>query len=577
MAASIKVHSGATAGKVHELNLDQAVVGRNTFCDIVIPVQSISRQHARFVREGDDYFVEDMGSLNGTFVNGERISGRAKLEDNDRIHLYEVLVTFHSGAVPEPVAQTSEPSVGATMMGAPAPRFDPMAPSAVSADEKPSRPTTIVGTLDASPEKRVGLGSQEKLRAVLGITKNLGMSLTLDSFLPNVLESIFEIFPQADRGYVLLADRPDGRLTPVAMKDRRSDSGCSLTLAPISQSIAARVMSEGKAILSTDADDDPEVSASILEASVCSMMTVPLVGPSGKVLGIIHMDTTENDRPFTPEDLDVLVSVATVAGQAVEHARVHQASLKLDRRERELATAREVQLHFLPLTRPNLPGYKFFDYYLAADDVGGDYYGYVEMSQGRWAIAVGDVSGKGVSAALMMARLCSEVRFSLVTAGNALEAVERLNHNLIDPTLDDRFITFLLCIIDPQEHIVTIVNAGHMPPILHRWSDGVTEQLGIDEAGPPMGFDPNSVYAASQVKLEPGDTITLYTDGISEATNADDQVYGIKQLLKTISSGPADVDRLGNLILEDVNRFVGEQPQTDDICLLVFGRPRPGR
>jgi serine phosphatase RsbU (regulator of sigma subunit) len=366
-------------------------------------------------------------------------------------------------------------------------------------------------------------------------------------------------------------------LVPAAVKDRRSDSGCSQTLAPISRTIAARVMNEGKGILSTEADDDPDVSASILEASVCSMMTVPLIGPSRKVVGIIHLDTADNQNPFTEEDLDVLVSVATVAGQAVEHARAHQASLKLDRRERELVTAREVQLHFLPQNRPNLPGYRFFDYYRAADDVGGDYFGYVELPHGRWAIAVGDVSGKGVSAALMMARLCSEVRFSLVTAGSPVEAVERLNQNLIDPTLDDRFVTFLLAIIDPQEHIVTIVNAGHMPPILHRWSDGTTEQIGEEEAGPPMGFDPTSRYASSEVHLEPGDTVTLYTDGISEATNADDRVYGIRAILKTISTGPADVDRLGKLILEDVNRFVAGHPQIDDICLLVFGRPRPAR
>lgn len=570
MPATLKVHSGESAGKVHELNLDQAVLGRNTFCDIVIPMHSISRQHARIVREGERFFVEDMGSLNGTFVNGNRISGRVELNDNDRIHLYEVLLSFHSGKTPSVSTETAVTSHGMTL-----PKFDPLAPSVMSEEEK--RPTMIVNTLDATLEPRVDVGSEEKLRAVLGITRNLGMSLALDEFLPNILDSLFEIFPQAERGYVLLADRPDGQLMPAAIKDRRSESGSSLTLAPISRTIAARVMSEGKAILSTDADDDPELASSILDESVCSMMTVPLVGPSRKSVGIIHIDTTDAQRRFTQDDLEVLISVATVAGQAVEHARVHQASLKLDRRERELSTAREVQLHFLPQKRPDVAGYKFFDYYRAADDVGGDYFGYVAMPDGRWAIAVGDVSGKGVSAALMMARLCSEVRYCLVTSASPVDAVTRLNRDLIDPTLDDRFVTFLLGVIDPAKHTLTVVNAGHMPPIVRRWTSGVVEQIGIQEAGPPMGFDPSSKFLAATIAIEPGDSVVMYTDGISEATNADEQVYGIKRVCKTIAGGPTDVERLGQLLLDDVDRFAAGQPQTDDICLLIFGRPRPPR
>jgi serine phosphatase RsbU (regulator of sigma subunit) len=177
----------------------------------------------------------------------------------------------------------------------------------------------------------------------------------------------------------------------------------------------------------------------------------------------------------------------------------------------------------------------------------------------------------------MMARLCSEVRYCLVTADSPVAAVERLNRDLIDPTLDGRFITFLLGVLDPARHTLTVVNAGHMPPIVRRWSTGVVEQIGVEEAGPPLGFDPESAFAAAVIQIESGDTVTMYTDGISEATNSDEQVYGIKRVCKTISTGPIDVERLGQLVLDDVDLFVAGQPQTDDICLLVFGRPRPGR
>lgn len=565
MTASIKVLSGTSSGKVHAINVDQAVLGRNTFCDIVIPEHSISRQHARIVREGDRYFIEDMDSLNGTFVNGVRVVGRTELNHDDRIHLYEVLLSFDDG---RPVAPS-----GQTVHGPALPRAEPVPPSVMSDEQR--RQTTIVNTLDATMVPRVDVGSEEKLRAVLGITRNLGQSLALDTFLPNVLDSVFEIFPQAERGYVLLADRPGGPLQPAAIKDKRSETGSSLTLAPISRTIAARVMSEGKAILSADSDDT-ELASSVLGESASSMMTVPLVGPSNTPLGIIHIDTTDADNRFCQDDLEVLISVATVAGQAVEHARVHQDSIKLDRRQRELSTARQVQLHFLPQNRPDVAGYKFFDYYRAADDVGGDYFGYVSLPDGRWAIAVGDVSGKGVSAALMMARLCSEVRYCLVTTGSPVEAVVRLNRDLIDPTLEDRFITFLLAVLDPASHSLSIVNAGHMPPILRRYESGEVEQIGVHEAGPPLGFDPESQFGSATVVIQPGDTVTMYTDGISEATSADEQVFGIKQLCKVIGSGPTDPERQGQLVLSEVDRFVAGQPQTDDICLLVFGRPRRG-
>ena len=164
--------------------------------------------------------------------------------------------------------------------------------------------------------------------------------------------------------------------------------------------------------------------------------------------------------------------------------RAGEASLRLDRRERELATAREVQLHFLPQAAPEMPGYRFFEYYQAADDVGGDYFGYIPLNDGRLAIAMGDVSGKGVSAALFMARLCSEVRFSVATSNSPEEAMQRLNRELSDPLLDDRFVTFQLAVLDPQQHTLTIVSAGHMPPILRSGRTGAVEYVGQMRQGP---------------------------------------------------------------------------------------------
>ena len=556
----INILTGPVAGQTYELTREQTSVGREKFCDLVIPIRSISRQHARIVRDGDVFFIEDLSSLNGTYVNGQRIGRRTRLKDQDRIRLYDVVMQFHDGS-PVVDALSAKP----TLAGAKQPGADDLSPNL--------RSTTIVGAIDARAAPRVDVGAQAKLRAVLQITRELGKSLAVDEFLRNIVDTLFQIFPQADRGYIMLAEETTGRLIPRAVKRGPGEPSDLLTLGPISQSIAQRVMSEGKAILSTDsAISDSERDTSVLEGPVSSMISAPLMGPSHKPLGIIHIDTRDPRRQFSEEDLEVLISVATVAGQAVEHARIHEASVKLERRRRDLAMAQQVQLHFLPQLAPDVPGYRFYSFYRAAEDVGGDYFGYIPLGDGRLAIALGDVSGKGVSAALLMARLCSEVRLCLVTSKTPIDALGRLNREFAGPGLGDMFITFLLAVLDPREHSLTLVNAGHIPPLLRHSTAGTVQQLGVLEAGPPLGYDANQEYAACTVGIEPDDMIVMYTDGISESSDPNGRFYGIKGVYNLVARGAPDVEALGRRLMLDVERFSEGAPQADDICLLCFAR-----
>jgi serine phosphatase RsbU (regulator of sigma subunit) len=558
--ATLKVISGANAGHCYEVTGDEAVIGRYPFCDIVLPSHSVSRQHARIMRESDGYYIEDLNSLNGTFVNGQRVGVRARLHDQDEIHIYETILCFQDG---------SHVEIGPTVAGDHAPPGTAGQPARET--QAPTREMQIVGAMDALAEPRLDVGAEAKLRAVLEITRHLGRSSAVDEFLPKILDSLFEIFPQAERGYVLLADKAGGPLSLRAAKQRRGETGNALTLGPISRSVAQRVMTDGEGILSNTASLDAAASA-LDDADTHSQMSVPLTGPSGRPLGIIHVDTVDASRRFSESDLDVLVSVATVAGQAVEHARAYEASLRFDRRERELATAREVQLHFLPQAAPVLPGYRFFEYYQAADDVGGDYFGYIPLNDGSLAIAMGDVSGKGMSAALLMARLCSEVRFCVATTSSPEEAMLRLNRELSDPLLDDRFVTFLLVVLDPRQHCLTVVSAGHMPPILRSAATGEVRHVGQAEAGPPLGFDNQWTYASASVPLEPGDAVVMYTDGIREATNKDDEIFGTLRICEVVAAAASEPAALGRQMLEAVKQFVAGRPQSDDICLLCFGR-----
>ncbi len=560
--ATLEVCSGNYAGQTFPISGDIIVLGRDPFCDVVLPVGSISREHARIELTNDGYYLEDLASLNGTFLNGQRLSGRSRLSDNDRIQLYEIVLAWHeNGAVaPLPVSGDWQAS-----------RVAEAALVQAEGETTGSRRATIVDAMSTSDPLSIEFAAQAKLSAILEITRNLGRSLAVDVFLPDILDSLFTIFPQAERGFVLMADHPGSILSPRAVKHRRGESGNSLTLGPISGSIVRRVMEEGEAILSTDTSDDAR-EESVLELPTCSRMTVPLLGPGQRPLGIMHIDTNDPRHCFVAEDLEVLMSVAAIAAQTVEHAHLHQRALRLDQRERELATAKEVQLHFLPSRPPEVPGYQFFDYYRAAEDVGGDYFGYVPLSEGRWAVALGDVSGKGVSAALLMARLCSEVRFCLATTPDLTEAVHRLNLELAAPSIEDRFVTFLLCVIDPHQHTLTVLNAGHMPPLCLRAASGQIESLGDVEAGRPLGFDTTARYQAFQTQLEPGDLLVMYTDGITEATSVVDDYYGLNRLRDAVSSASATCEGVCRKILSDVDRFTIGSTQSDDICLIGFGR-----
>jgi serine phosphatase RsbU (regulator of sigma subunit) len=553
--ATLEVCTGNQEREFFELSSDETLVGRDHFCDIVLRNHTVSRQHARIVRSADGFFIEDLSSLNGTYLNGRRLEGRTPIKDQDRIHLYEVVTIFHEGVPP---SGGSGDDMAETLADVPLPEE--------AAKRAPAAARTVL-----TPDQAGDVTSQARFRAALKMSLDLEGDLDVDRILPKILDSLFEIFPQSSRGYILLEEGTDGHLVPRAIKHRKSETGHSMTFGPISRKMALHVMSTAEAILMDDAPVDPsEVNQSVLEMHSLSMICAPLMGPSRRPLGIVYLDTTDAKGRFTQADLDVLVSVATIAAQQVESAAAPRESWDAGTYQRQLGTAKQVQLQFLPQSRPEVDGYRFYDYYQPADEVGGDYFGYIPLPDGRLALAIGDVAGKGVSAALLMAHFCSEVRYCLASSATPAEVVEQLNQDLSSETLNYHFVTFVLCVLDPREHKLTMVNAGHLPPLRRRGR--ATEELGGSESGLPLGCDANRSYEQIELALEPGDTIVLYTDGISEAMNAQGDVYGSKRIREAIKAAPGGVEEVGQSLLDDVRRFIRGRLQSDDICLVCFQR-----
>jgi serine phosphatase RsbU (regulator of sigma subunit) len=360
-------------------------------------------------------------------------------------------------------------------------------------------------------------------------------------------------------------------LVPRAVKHRRDDSDDTIR---ISRTIVNQVMNSKEAVLSADAASDArfDTSQSIADLRIRSMMCAPLVDSDGNSLGVIQIDTKDSRLRFQKDDLDLLASIASQAAIAVDNAQLHETSMRQQATERDLELAHKVQRGLLPAAPPMLSGYHFFDFYEPANQVGGDYYDYVELPNQRLAVVLGDVSGKGVSAALLMAKLSGEVRYCLASEPTPADAVSRINASFSRSGWQDRFVTFILAVLDARTSELTLVNAGHMAPLLRHSQGGVVEEIGDDLAGLPLGVDPDYQYEQYSCAIAPGDFLALFTDGISEAMNLDNELYGLERLRKLLSQPSASVDALGRDILDDVKRFVGGRPQSDDMCLACFGR-----
>jgi serine phosphatase RsbU (regulator of sigma subunit) len=274
---------------------------------------------------------------------------------------------------------------------------------------------------------------------------------------------------------------------------------------------------------------------------------------------------------FTDEDLEVLAGVTSQAAVAIDNAKLHEQVVEQRALQRDLELARQMQRGLLPSAPPVVPGYAFFDYYQSARQVGGDYYDYILLPDGRFAVIVGDVAGKGVAAALLMARLSSDVRFSLASERDPAHAVRQVNRSFLEHDWEDRFVTMIVAVVDPREHRLTIVNAGHMAPLL-RSGSGKVEELGDDVAGLPLGVAAEFEYESYARAIEPGDCVMIYTDGFSEAMNAQRELYGIERLMQQLCAPCVKVPELGQLVLGDVSKFVNGFAQSDDMCLACFGR-----
>jgi serine phosphatase RsbU (regulator of sigma subunit)/pSer/pThr/pTyr-binding forkhead associated (FHA) protein len=547
--AALQILKGPNEGNVLSLDGDKFIMGRNPECAIVIPVTSVSREHAQIIRIGGKYFIEDRASRNGTFVNNQSITERTALRNNDRIRICDFIACFLEQAPKSNEANEDD-------------------------DGGEDVPSTVEATLNHTSGMLLEAQPAEKLRHLIEITNNLSRTLELQSLLPKIADSLFSLFRQADRCFLIQQGDGD-KLMPRLVKTRRAADESN---ARFSKSIVRSALETGKAFLSDDAsrDDRIQLSQSVVDFRIRSVMCAPLCRADGKAFAVIQLDTQDRSKKFSQDDLKLLCAVANQAAISLENARMLEETVQQEKVKRDLELAKKVQKSFLPSAMPVVEGYEFFGFSEPAKEVGGDYYGFIPLPDGRLVVAVGDVAGKGVAASLIMAKLSSDIRFTMLSEQDPESALSRLNNLLYEFTSSlDRFVTLVAVVLDPRTHTGIVLSAGHSPPYLYRPATGEYRHSthNADFGGLVLGMMEDLPFDSCPIALEPGDCLVMYTDGVDESMNVKGENFGNAGAEAAIrSAGTGGAHRVGEKLVAAVKQHAAGRDPHDDLTVVVLGR-----
>lgn len=527
----------------------RTTIGRSARSDVCIPDAFASRLHAEVRQEGDSYWLHDLGSANGTRYNGGVVNAPIPLTTGGMVQIGETTLVFEDDRI-------RLPSISATLIGDATSSLDPATTIALSGRRNPT-----TEFLDSQLSTRTDL---------LGLISKVGVALLsssgLDDTLDQVASLVFDAVP-AERVVIMLREEKtdEGMQIRVARERGKTEP---LTEVRISRTIMNEVVENGKSVLTSDAQHDPKfASQTIMLQGIRSVLAVPLCVDERHVFGIIYADSPTHDATFREEHLDILTTLASVASIRVENVSLLDERINRERMERELALATEIQQRFQPAGPPAVEGYEFQGISFSCYEIGGDYYDFIERHDGKMLVALGDVSGKGTAAALLMSSLHAAMHAQVAAKTSLEETVTSINKYLSDNTPANRFITLFVAELQPSTGDLKFINAGHNSPLIGR-ADGSIELL--ESGGLPLGIMSLAAYEVGAARLGPGDVLFIYSDGVSEANNLNEDEFGMERLTEVIRT---NVGRTASGIRDQVeaalSQFTGTAAPNDDITLVI--------
>jgi Serine phosphatase RsbU, regulator of sigma subunit len=542
-------------------------IGRSARNDLCIPDPFASRVHAEVRREGDGYVLQDLGSANGTLFNGAPAGGSIPLAPGDRIQIGETEIIFDDGSF--------NSTRGAKMITDATASPEPEATIALqSADRTTSGLLEAIEGARTEPDFNVPQGEQ-KQSDLLALISKVGVTLlasaTLDETLNQIALLVFEAVP-ADRCLIMMRDEGGTELKVAAarLRDREGEVG----EIRISRHVLEEVVGQGKAVLTSDAQHDPRFASSTMTIQgIRSVLAVPL-GVGENVFGIVYADSPIAEGRFTEDHLKVLTTLASVASIRVENTRLLEQQMERERLEHELQLAMEIQQRFQPTAPPIVLGYELQGISFSCYEIGGDYYDFIERADGRLVVALGDVSGKGTAAALLMSSLHAAVHAQAASHSTLVETITAVNKYLAENIPSNRFVTLFYAELDPKSGSLSFVNAGHNPPLIVHES-GTVEHLAA--GGLPLGIIPHAEYREGRTQLQYGDVLVIYSDGVSEAVSPSGEEFGPERLYDVVAQNlKASASGIRDRIESALTKFAQGTPANDDITLVIVKRQAKG-
>jgi len=552
-------------------------IGRSARNDVCIPDPFASRVHAEVRREGDQFFIQDLGSANGTYYNGSRLEQVVPLTHGGRIQIGETEIVFKDKA-------TAERGLGPATLGGDA----PMPEATIAFD---STQHTTSGLLEAIEGARTQSSGRYDAGAVvhqrtksgpmpvaaeqgdlLALISKVGVTLlasaTLDETLSQVALLVFDAVP-AERCLIMLREGDDAGLKVRAAETR--DRKPVEDEIRVSRTIVEEVVNRGRSVLTSDAQHDPRfMSSTVTFQGIRSVLAVPL-GVGERIFGMIYADSPFTTSRFSEDHLKVLTTLGSVAAIRVENTRLLEEHLEQQQYERELQLAREIQQRFQPTAPPQVPGYELQGISFPSYQIGGDYYDFIPCGDGRLVVALGDVSGKGTAAALLMSSLHAAVHAQVASCRPITETLGAVNRYLADNTPANRFVTLFYAELDPATGALAFVNAGHNPPLIAHGADGTLEQLGA--GGLPLGILPDYDYREGRTQLRPGDVLVVYSDGVTETQDPQGDEFGTTRLHEVVLQNiRLTASGIRDKIEAALSAFAQGTPAVDDITLVIVKR-----
>lgn len=537
--AEVTVYSPLFSPFRQPLEGEAVSIGRASDCTIPIKDRYLSRKHAELIAIGTGWMLKDLGSANGTYLNGARVERDEILKTGDRIRLGDTEIVF----------ETAERSTD---------RF-------LAVGEAAASPTIAIPVNDISdrPEAQ----DVSRLQTLTQLARELIEDRPMDELFGFIVDRIMEHLRPSRAAIALLA--PDGRSFS-KVEVRRQDVTDQSELM-ISHTLLSEMVEEKKALAFVDVSVDEKLrrAQSIIMQGIHSILCAPVM-IGNAVVGVLYVDYLFTQRSISEEDVKLVAQIGRFAAIKLETTRLREEAIQKRIMDEELKMASGIQRRLLPAAPTGIAGFTFVGKNQPCRTVSGDYYDFVIRPDGQMYFVIGDVSGKGVTAGLMMAGLQVAFRIFSKADPDPATLVTQLNLSLKENLPQSKFVTLFLGRLDTRSGRIQYVNAGHTPPLLLQKSGAVE----LTESDLLLGVVTRAEFVNRELQLDPGDSLILFTDGVTEARNAAGIDLGsntIADALASLHGAPADA--IATAVNDTVLTHVGDEENLDDdVTLLVVSR-----